>query len=138
MNGHTSIENSYLEWLTSRVELTSLDLRILLLIFRKTIGWKKEKDKISFGQMEKSTECGHSSVIESIDRLENKGYIKVFRPGRGKINSYQLVGYTVTTSMLHPTGTSRAETTYKRKKETIQKGLVKRFRENGTPYYVEI
>jgi phage replication O-like protein O len=124
MNGHTNIENSYLEWLTSRAELTSLDLRILLFIFRKTIGWKKEIDRISFGQLKNSTKCGHSSVIESVNRLEKKGYIRVIRQGRGKINSYQLVGYTVTTSPLHPTGTSRAEHTHKRNKETIQKDIL--------------
>jgi len=137
MTGHTSIENSYLEWLTSRVELTSLDLRILLFIFRKTIGWKKESDRISFGQIEKVTKCGHSSAIESVDRLEKNGFIKVTRPGKGKINSYQLVGYTVTTSMLHPTGTSRAERTYKRNKENNKRGF-KLILKNRTPIYMEL
>jgi phage replication O-like protein O len=137
VNGHTNIENSYLEWLTSRAELTGLDLRILLVIFRKTIGWKKESDKISFGQIEKVTRCGHSSAIESIDRLEKNGFIKVTRPGKGKVNSYQLVGYTVTTSMLHHTGTSRAEHTYKRNKENNKRGY-KMILKNRIPVYREI
>ena len=136
MTGHTPIENTYLEWITSRADLTSLDLRIILHIFRQTIGWGKEQDKISIGQFEKATNCCRSSIIDSIYRLEKNGFILTNRQGKGKINFYKLVGYTVTTSRVETTKTSRVDPTHKINKETKQKDF-KLFIKDGRPIYQE-
>lgn len=135
MTGHTAIENSYVEWLTSKAELTSLDLRILLFVFRKTAGWGKEKDRISFGQFQKATNCSRPAVMQSLYRLERTGCLGIERAGKGKINTYKLVNYTYTTSKLELTRTSKAQLTNKINKETKQKAFIKKFRKNGTPYY---
>ena len=137
MSGHTRIENSYLDWLTSKLELTSLDLRILLFVFRKTIGWGKVIDKISFGQFQKATGCSRPAVMESLYRLEKNGCLDIERKGKGRINSYKLVNYTYTTSKLELTRSSKPQLTNKIKEINIQKDF-KRILRNGIPIYREI
>lgn len=56
--------------------LTGLELKILLIICRKTLGWHKLSDRISLSQLEKLTESSRSQIIESIKTLLEKNLIK--------------------------------------------------------------
>ena len=51
------------------------ELKILLLIIRKTFGWNKERDRISLSQMEKFTGLSRSNVCSGINSLVEKGMI---------------------------------------------------------------
>lgn len=56
--------------------LTGLELKILLIICRKTLGWHKLSDRISLSQLEKLTASSRSQIIESIKTLLEKNLIK--------------------------------------------------------------
>lgn len=135
MNGHTRIENSFLEWVTSKPELTSLDIRIMIFILRKTLGWNKDVDKISLTQFQEATRSSREGVLESLQRLEKMAAIIVYRSGRGRVSSYKLVNCSRITSQPELTRTSQPELTHKRNKETKQKHFVRKLRKNGVPFY---
>src|SRR5579862_7049535 len=52
------------------------ELRILIVVLRKTFGWQKEKDQISLSMFEKITGMTTSAVVNSIKSLVEKGLIK--------------------------------------------------------------
>ena len=56
-------------------ELKSSELKIFILICRKTFGYQKLKDSISLSQMMKHTGLAKSTVIEAIRGLEKKGIV---------------------------------------------------------------
>lgn len=118
----TKVENTFLDWITSQSWLTSLDWRIVVFILRKTIGWNKEWDKISFSQFQK-LKCSRQGIQDSLERLEKHGVIQVERKGKGKINFYKLVKCSCVTSQVELTRTSQAQLTYKINKENKQKGM---------------
>jgi phage replication O-like protein O len=126
---YTKISNDYIEWITSQVWLTGLDSRILLFIFRKTIGWNKEVDKISLSQFQKVTSSSRQGVLDAINRLEKHKAIVIHKCGKGKISQYQLVNCSCITSQVELTSrqarTSQPQLTYKRNKETIQNDFKK-------------
>lgn len=51
------------------------ELKVLLVIMRKTFGWHKIRDRISISQLMKLTGMARSSVVNSIKSLEQKGVI---------------------------------------------------------------
>ena len=54
--------------------------KVLCFILRKTNGWQKEEDQISFNQIREGTGIGGRTTLSlSIRELERKGYIKVVR-----------------------------------------------------------
>ena len=63
---------------------------ILSIIIRKTVGWQKEWDAISFTQFRKLSGLALASISKAIKELENLKFIQVCRPnkGRNKINKY--------------------------------------------------
>jgi phage replication O-like protein O len=89
MISYTKIPNDYLEWLYQQ-ELESSDLRILLFIYRKTIGWGKESDKISISQFVTNTKIPRRTIIYSLERLVLSNAL-VVEKDKGRTNSYRLV-----------------------------------------------
>jgi phage replication O-like protein O len=55
--------------------LKEAELKILLIIIRKTFGWHKIKDRISLSQMEMISGLTRSNVCKAITELINKGII---------------------------------------------------------------
>lgn len=67
--------------------LTEVELRVLLYIIRRTFGWKKDSDAISFSQFVNGIEradgtkvdygagVSHSNAVRAVKRLEAKGVI---------------------------------------------------------------
>ncbi len=51
------------------------ELKVLLVIIRKTLGWHKIRDKISISQLMQFTGMSRPSVIDSSDSLASKGII---------------------------------------------------------------
>jgi phage replication O-like protein O len=76
---HTRIPNAILD---SMAELTEPELRVLLIITRKTIGWQKECDLISLTQLEKFTGLSRPAVNKALHTAIERGWVE--RTGRGK------------------------------------------------------
>lgn len=55
--------------------LKETELKVLLVIIRKTFGWHKKRDRISISQLMKFTGLSRQSVITASDSLANKGII---------------------------------------------------------------
>jgi len=73
--------------------LKESELKVLLVIIRKTFGWHKERDRISISQLERFTGLSEKSVLCAVKSLISKGVIKKQTIGeRGKQQSfYELV-----------------------------------------------
>lgn len=70
---HTQCPNVLLdEWLP---KLREGELKVLLVIIRKIFGWHKTHDIISISQLEKITGLTRSNVINSINKLIDKGLV---------------------------------------------------------------
>ncbi|MBN2073624.1 MAG: replication protein [Actinobacteria bacterium] len=84
---YTRIPNEVMEVLT-RIKLTSYETRILLYIMRKTFGWGKNEDAISYTQFEDATGISRRHIGRALLSLEDKKIIKISRPG--PVNSYSV------------------------------------------------
>jgi len=71
---YTQVPNSILD--VKLKDLKSSELKILMLICRKTFGYQKRKDSISLSQMTKYTGLTKSTVIEAVRGLEKKDIIQ--------------------------------------------------------------
>jgi phage replication O-like protein O len=76
---HTRIPNAILD---SMADLTEPELRVLLAITRKTIGWQKECDPISLTQLEKITGLSRPAVNKALHAAIERGWVEC--TGRGK------------------------------------------------------
>ena len=141
---YTKIPNDYLEWLCTQ-NLESSDFRVILFVFRKTIGWNKESDKISISQFMVGTNCCRRAVINSVERLVSSNAL-VREKDRGKTNTYRLVHSKTLLLVQSEVSTSasggkklvqaNAPTIYNTK-ETIQKGY-KLIKKDNTMVAVEL
>lgn len=85
-NGFVSIATELVEAF-ARTNLTPNETKIIWAIIRKTFGWHKKIDEISFSNLANATGINRSHVARSIKSLVNKGMIiKV----NGRCNSYQI------------------------------------------------
>lgn len=64
--------------------------KVYLLIVRKTRGWQKEKDYISYSQIQKITGISSATVSKAIDELSKLGLIKVKTGNEKSANQYSL------------------------------------------------
>jgi phage replication O-like protein O len=73
--------------------LKESELKVILVIMRKTFGWHKKKDKISISQLMEKTGLSRETVIIAAKSLENKGL--VIRKVSGKLGQqtteYELI-----------------------------------------------
>ena len=82
---HTQVPNDLFDQLP---ELTGAELKILLIILRKTRGWHKETDRISYTQLQEFTGLGREAVSKGITGLKNKGLITI--DDSRKTHSYEV------------------------------------------------
>lgn len=128
-NGFTPIANEILERLVN-TDLLGAEFRVLLFIIRKTYGYQKKQDRISFTQFEKSTGISRQTINKTIKNLVAKGLIvKICLPGGNigysfikdhdnwVVKTHLLVKGTWVTSKDVFTKTSKDVLTHKRKKE---------------------
>ncbi len=81
--GSTMIANEVLEKIYS-FPFTTGELRVLLFIIRKTWGWHKKEDKISYGQIVNSTKISRRNAIYVVSSLVQKQALVV---KKGSINT---------------------------------------------------
>jgi phage replication O-like protein O len=66
---YTQIPNEIIDaWMN---QLSGVEFKILMSICRKTFGWGKDKDRISFSQFEKITGASRQAVSEAIKKLSD-------------------------------------------------------------------
>ena len=67
-NGHLDIANELAEAL-ARIYLSPTESRVLWAVLRKTYGWKKKTDRISYSQFEEATGVSRRHVAPALKRL---------------------------------------------------------------------
>ncbi len=69
------------------------ELKLLLVIMRKTLGWHKNKDKISLSQLEKFTGLTRTNILNASESLQSKGIILKYTSGKAGCQEtyYELV-----------------------------------------------
>lgn len=70
-NGFTSIANELVEAL-ARINLSAYELRVLMAIIRKTYGWQKKQDRISYTQFEELTGLGRWHIARALKSLRTR------------------------------------------------------------------
>lgn len=72
----TRIPNELLDVMMSDgVKMSDAELRVSLAIYRKTWGWRKDRDKISISQLEALTGLSRQGVIDGIEAAMKRGLI---------------------------------------------------------------
>src|SRR3990167_3281188 len=84
-DGFTPIANEILEQL-ARINLTSYQWRILLVLLRKTYGWNKKEDAIALSQFSSSTGIRRVHVCRALKELCKKEIVT--QRGNGYITKY--------------------------------------------------
>jgi len=92
-NGYTKIANEILEALI-RADLSGQELRITLLVLRKTYGFNKKYDFISLSQMAKALGCLKVRCAQVVKNLESMKILTVNENINYKINNIQKKVYT--------------------------------------------
>lgn len=67
------------EWLP---QLGLVELRVLMVLMRKTFGWHKLRDRISLSQLMQATGSNRTRVSEAVQSLQKKGIINKIVTGR--------------------------------------------------------
>ena len=81
---YTQIPNVYFDEIMKN--LNGSENLVFLAIMRKTFGWQKKKDRISYSQIMELTGIARSTTANALKELEEKGYISAER--KGQIISY--------------------------------------------------
>jgi len=77
-NGHFKIANEIIE-LFAKTNLSGREWQVIFAILRKTYGYHKKQDAISYSQFSKMTNIKPKNLTEVIKKLETKGLILVDR-----------------------------------------------------------
>jgi phage replication O-like protein O len=67
-NNYTQISNEFIEYMP---KLSGSAVKVGLAIFRKTIGWRKKTDRVSYSQIQELTGLSINSLKKGIEELEN-------------------------------------------------------------------
>lgn len=73
-NGHTKIANELVEAL-ARHNLSAYESRVLWCIFRKTYGWNKKTDRVSYTQFAAATGIDRRHISRAINSLKSRSII---------------------------------------------------------------
>lgn len=136
-NGHTDIAHDYLERL-AKACLSGAEYQVMLFVIRKTWGWNKKQDKISYGQIALGTNLHRDTIIKTVKSLVDKQLlVKIMSKPilclelqkdydswvvDKRLSPTKVVDKQLPPSRQTTTTTSRQTTTHKRKrKETITK-----------------
>ena len=89
-NNFTPVPNELFD--IAMPSLTPIQWKIYSCIVRKTIGWQKDKDKISFNQIAKISGVSRRACLENVPEMVTGKWITYTTTKRGKlpINEYQI------------------------------------------------
>ena len=94
MPNYTQIPNVYFDEIMQH--LNGSENLVFLVIMRKTFGWKKNKDKISYTQIIKMSGLAKSTVCSALKTLEEMGYIILEKNGQSIFYSVNISDVTGT------------------------------------------
>jgi phage replication O-like protein O len=83
--GHVDIANEIVDKL-STITLSAYEWRVLWFIFRKTYGWHKKSDRISYTQFEEGTGLWRQNIGRALKRLIARNMVTVL--GSGQLLEY--------------------------------------------------
>lgn len=86
--GYTRMPNDILDAMPA---LTGAELRMLLAVARKTLGWGKDSDEISLSQFQKLTGLSRPKVNATLQALLARGWVEKIGEGKRGIGRYRLV-----------------------------------------------
>lgn len=90
---YTQIPNVYLDEIMQT--LSGNENLVFLAIMRKTFGWHKEKDSVSYSQIRKATGIKSNTTIQNaLIQLEFYGYIKTEKKGQGIVYEVNIETFT--------------------------------------------
>jgi phage replication O-like protein O len=102
---YTQIPNVYFDEIMQN--LNGSENLVLLVIMRKTFGWQKKKDRISYSQIMNLAGIAKSTTAAALTALEKKGYIKAEYNGQFTFYSVNIDEETV--PKIIPDGTNCTE-----------------------------
>lgn len=95
------------------------ELKVVLVVARKTFGWHKDRDVISLSQLEAATGMTRSSVVAGLEAALADGWIE--RVPDGQSFSYAVVVQKLDQSKNHTSPESRPKPVQKVDRELVQK-----------------
>lgn len=63
-------------------DMGAAELKVVLAVIRKTIGWHKQRDAISLSQLEEITGLARANVIRGVREAAKHGWIRHYKAGR--------------------------------------------------------
>jgi phage replication O-like protein O len=87
-HGYTGIANEIIEALL-KANLSAQEFKIILLIIRKTYGYRKKEDYISLRQIAQATGASVNGCSRAVNKLHRKKMIGVNRTVEGLPNKYK-------------------------------------------------
>lgn len=96
--GYTRIPNALLELLPS---LPDAECRVLLVIVRKTLGWQKACDVISYSQLRDATGMSQQGVINGVEAAIKRGILKREPSGHNNGFCYEILADQVVNEVDH-------------------------------------
>ena len=87
-NGHIDIANELAEALC-RINLSAYEFRVLWAIWRRTYGWHKKYDRISYSQFEELTKLKRWHIARTLTRLRGRNLIVVIGNGQNLQYGFQ-------------------------------------------------
>lgn len=89
---YTAVPNEILDNLPELSnKLGDSALRALLFIARKTFGWKKTRDKISYSQIQQGIGCTRANTIIAVKKLVDAGMVKQTSSGDNRPNFFEII-----------------------------------------------
>lgn len=84
---YTQIPNIFIDdWVHN---IDPMEAKVMLIIYRKTFGWHKDRDQISISQLEKCTGHGKQAILKAVNGLIEKGAIrKIVEGPNGQQKTY--------------------------------------------------
>ncbi len=87
-NGHIKIANEIGEALC-RINLSAYESRVLWVLFRKTYGWNKKEDSISFTQYAKISGISEPNIARTIKQLKQRNILTMRRNHNSNLYQFQ-------------------------------------------------
>lgn len=142
---YTKVPNTIYDSLLQQ-PLTASQLKTVMFVIRKTAGWGKSSDLISYGQIEKGTDLSRRAAIRAVGSLVGMGILKVKKRDGGKnemsVNEpakwSELVSCVTPVSSVTPKLVSPVTPTKEKKETRLSADADYALEEDGVGYYDDI
>ncbi|MFC1558732.1 replication protein, partial [candidate division KSB1 bacterium] len=88
-NEYTKLPNDLLEAL-ARIRISGEAVQVLLFIIRKTLGWNKREDAISYSQFVLGTGLLKPNIRRALIKLQQMNIVFIINTDNGRTNKYRI------------------------------------------------